>query len=148
MSRSKVRLLHGPFNYTVDSPKLTVEKKKYALFEHTADIGLRVRAKTLKILFQNTALAAFDIIAEKGPSKVIPEKTITIKLKAGTQEELFINWLNELISLSATKEMIFTGFNIRKITLNSIEAQATGKDIAYFRVNTEIKAATYHELKS
>ncbi|MCX5697219.1 MAG: archease [Candidatus Omnitrophica bacterium] len=123
------------------------KNKTYELFEHTADIGLRVKARTLKALFINSALAAFDIIAEKKPSKSNPKKTLSIRLKADNPEELFVNWLNELFSLSAVKELIFTGFDIKKITGNSLEAEGLGMDIKYFKVNTEIKAATYHKLK-
>ena len=39
--------------------------KNYELIEHTADVGIRVRGKGLNELFQNAAVAMFEIIAEE-----------------------------------------------------------------------------------
>lgn len=131
--------------------------KFYEIIEHTADIGIRVQGEGLKDLFKNTARAMFEIMAEKpSVAPALPGgksgqysagKKIDIVLKADNLEELFINWLNELLSLSATKETIFEEFKIDKLDKNSIKAQAIGFNIKNYRVNTEIKAATYHALK-
>ena len=121
--------------------------KTYTLIEHTADIGIRTKGDSLKELFQNTALAMFDIIAGIPTKKSKRKGKITIKEKADNIEELFINWLNELLSLSAVKELIFTDFIIEKLDEHSIKSICIGEGIKNFKVNTEIKAATYHELK-
>jgi len=123
--------------------------KNYELIEHTADIGIRVKGKDLEELFHNAALAMFDIIAEKvkSTSQKSKVKNLEINQKAEDSEELFINWLNELLSLSATKESIFSDFKIHKIDKKNLQATAIGEDVRNYRVNTEIKAATYHQLK-
>jgi SHS2 domain-containing protein len=122
--------------------------KNYELFEHTADIGIRVKGHDLRELFQNAALAMFDILAERENPQSRGNQEIEIKQKADTLEELFVNWLNELLSLSSAKELIFSEFQIKKIDKNSLEALVIGQGIAgYYKVNTEIKAATYHQLK-
>jgi len=126
------------------------EKKIYEIIEHTADIGIRVRAETLPAIFINAAVAMFDIMAEKlltSNSQLPARKEINIRLKAGSPEELFINWLNELLSLSSVKEIIFDSFKIDEIDNNSIKAEAQGSAMKNYRVNTEIKAATHHALK-
>jgi len=122
--------------------------KCYEVIEHTADIGIRVKAKNNQELFEKSALAMFDIIAErrKTKSRSIAKK-ISIVQKASSIDELFINWLNELLSLSAVKELIFTSFKINKLDEFSLNAVAFGEDRGNFRSNVEIKAATYHELK-
>ena len=120
--------------------------KNYELIEHTADVGIRVKASDLKELFTKTALSMFDIIAEPKKEIGIPKK-IEIKLKADNLDELFVTWLNELLSLSATKELIFSDFQIKKIDKKHLDAITSGCDIKNYRINTEIKAATYHELK-
>jgi len=121
--------------------------KTYEIIEHTADIGIRVKGNDLKDLFQNLASAMFDIIAEKKDSSVIKQTKIKIEQKADNLEELLVNWLNELLSLSATKELIFFEFRINKIDKNTLQAIVIGGDIKNYRVNTEVKAATYHQLK-
>lgn len=122
--------------------------KDYEIIEHTADIGIRVRADDLKELFQKAARAMFEIIAEENlPSGPRSARNVTIRQKAEDLEELFVNWLNELLSLSAAKEMIFSDFKIGKLDNNHLQAIATGQEIKNYRVNTEIKAATYCGLK-
>ena len=101
-------------------------------------------------LFSNAAEAAFDIIAEeKSPNHQITKSPVknSIKLKADSREELFIDWLNELLSLSATKELIFSDFKFKKIQDNILEAEVIGKNMENYQVKTEVKAATYHQLK-
>lgn len=122
--------------------------KNYELLEHTADIGIRVKASDLKGLFKNTALAVFDIMAEKSQEQSAAKpQLLHIKIKSEDSEELFVNWLNELISLSATKGIIFSDFKILKLDKNNLEAEVSGNDISGYKLNTEFKAATYHELK-
>ncbi len=124
--------------------------KNYELIEHTADIGIRVRGSDLKGLFKNAALSMFDIIAERKPCiryQVSGIKEIIIRQRADDLEELFINWLNELLSLSAIKEKIFCDFSFKSLDERNLEAEVFGCDIKDYKVNVEIKAATYHELK-
>ncbi len=123
--------------------------KNYELIEHTADIGIRVRGSDLKELFKNTALAMFDIMAEKkrNTQYSIRNTRYIVQQKADDLEELFINWLNELLSLSAIKEKIFCDFRFKKLDEQNLEAEVTGCDIKDYKVNVEIKAATYHQLK-
>ena len=121
--------------------------KNYEVIEHTADIGIRVKGRNLAELFRNAGLAVFDIIAKRQPGKNTRQKTIPIRQTADNIEELFINWLNELLSLSATKELIFTDFHMDTLDERNLKARALGEDFRRYRLNVEIKAATYHELK-
>ncbi len=121
--------------------------KNYELIEHTADVGIKVKGNDLKDLFKNAASAMFDIIAEKKEPKAAKQAKIKIEQKAENLEELFVNWLNELLSLSATKELIFSDFQINKLDENTLQAVVIGDDFKNYKVNTEVKAATYHQLK-
>jgi SHS2 domain-containing protein len=121
--------------------------KNYEIFEHTADIGVRITGKDLKELFKNAGLAIFQISSRKQFTKNKKHSVITIKQEAENLEELFVNWLNELLSLSAAKGLIFYNIKISRLEGNSLEAFCTGSDISNYKVNIEIKAATYCELK-
>jgi len=123
-----------------------MQKVPYKIFEHTADIGITVEAADLNGIFTNAAAAMFDIMAERnGARRRICGKTLDISLAASDQEELLVVWLNELLSLSATKHLVFTEYRINHIDGRSLKASVTGESIKKFRINTEIKAATYHE---
>ena len=125
-------------------------KKDYELLEHTADIRIMVKGAELKDLFANAARAMFDIISDQRPKTTdqrLKNKKFTIKQKAESLDELFVNWLNDLLSLSSAKELIFSDFKIKKINEKEIEAQVSGRPAADYEINTEIKAATYHQLR-
>ena len=121
--------------------------KNYEIFEHTADIGVRITGKDPKELFKNAGLAIFQISSRKQFTKDKKHTVIRIKQKAESLEELFINWLNELLSLSAANGLIFHNIKINKLEGNNLEALCTGSGISNYKVNIEIKAATYCDLK-
>ena len=121
--------------------------KNYEFIEHTADIRIRVKGKDLKELFKNSALAMFEIMGERKNTEHPGQETIAIEQAGQDLEELFVNWLNELLSLSATKELIFSDFQIKKLDQHNLQAVVSGSSIKNYKINTEIKAATYHELK-
>lgn len=89
----------------------------------------------------------FAIIAEPKKPASKNQNKVKIKQKADNLDELFINWLNELLSLSATREIIFDDFRINKLDNQRLEAEAVGEPVENYKVNTEIKAATYHALE-
>jgi len=82
--------------------------KRFEMIEHPSDVGMVAYGKTIRETFENAAFGMFSLMAEL--SDVSTNDSFTVEVKAEDREELFINWLNELLSLSATKELIFTDF--------------------------------------
>ena len=121
--------------------------KRYEQIEHTADVGIKVYGKDLKELFANAAFAMFDIMADLEGLK--GSVTVDIKKEAPNSEELLIEWLDELLYNFYTKTLIFNDFQIIELDEKHIVAKATGRHVGEnrSRLKTEIKAATYHELK-
>jgi SHS2 domain-containing protein len=121
--------------------------KNYEIFEHTADIGISVKVKDLKELFEKAGLSIFEVSSHRQFTKDKTHLNLTIRQKAESLESLFINWLNELISLSAAESLIFHKINVKKIDEGFLEALVTGSSTSNYKVNIEIKAATYHGLR-
>ena len=121
--------------------------KLYEILEHTADIRIRIRAKDIPELFSRSAAAMFDIIAEKRPGKSAQRRELKVVQEAHSLDELFINWLNELLSLSSADEWIFTDFRIDHIDEGRVEAGVIAEAAGSYKINKEIKAATYHQLR-
>ena len=121
--------------------------KRYEQFSHTADIGVRVFGRTLKELFDNAAFAMFDILADLDGLK--GEIVQEIELTAPNYEELLISWLDELLYNFYTKSVIFYKFEILDLAEDFIKAKAHGRAVGANRnrLKTEIKAATYYNLK-
>lgn len=121
--------------------------KKFEVIEHTADIGIRVWGRDLAELFENAALGMTGLITK--PASIQPKKSRKIEVEAGNIESLLVEWLNELIYLTETKNLIFRRYSILDITRSRLSAIAFGEliDTAKHELKAEIKACTYHELK-
>jgi len=121
--------------------------KRYEQFPHTADIGVRVFGGDLKELFENAAFAMFDLLADLEGLRGDIVKDFEIK--ALNKEELLVGWLDELLFNFYTKSIIFFKFDVREISETELEARAFGRPVASNRnrLKTEIKAATYSDLK-
>lgn len=122
-------------------------EKRYEQFSHTADIGVRVFGKTLKELFENAAFAMFDILADL--EGLGGEITQDFEITALNYEELLISWLDELLYNFYAKNIIFYKFEVMELSEDVIRAKAFGRSVSENRnrLKTEIKAATYYNLK-
>lgn len=121
--------------------------KRYEQFPHTADIGIRAFGVDLKELFENAAFAMFDTIADiEGLKKTVQRE---IKVEADNYEELLIAWLDELLYIFYTKQLIFSEFAIKELSEKRLIADVSGRPVGANRnrLKTEIKAATYSGLE-
>jgi len=121
--------------------------KNYQVLEHTADIGIRVKSASLAGLFKSAALAITELSTQKQKNQFLEKHKFVITQKAENVEELFVNWLNELLSLSSAEALIFEDIKINQINEQFVDAIAIGSDSRNYKTNVEIKAATYHQLK-
>ena len=148
MSRSKVRLLRGPFLYFRGE-----KMKKYEIIDHTADIGIRAYGKDLKELFLNAAYAMFEIMLEAIKKKSIfqkrEHKKFILNKEGNNLEEVLVVWLSELLYLFSTEGLVMEKADIQKLDGSFIQAEVTGRMFSpdFYRIKTEIKAVTYHELE-
>jgi SHS2 domain-containing protein len=119
----------------------------YELFEHTADMGLRVRARDLETLFREAAEGLFSIIAGEQPRSE-GSREHAFELQAGSRDDLFFDWLNELLYTSHTERELLRDFEVN-IDGMRLEATARGSplDLAVSDNLREVKAITYHGLK-
>ena len=120
----------------------------YELIDHTADIGIHVRGKTLKDLFVNAARAMFDIMmAKRKGVRAESGKKVRIRIAADSPEEIFVRWLSELLSFSDWKGLVLTKFKIEELSAKGLKAVVEGIPKKFFESQREIKAVTYHDLK-
>lgn len=120
---------------------------EFRTIEHTADIGIEVKADSLEELFEGAALAMFSLIVD--PDEVAPAHERRISLEAGDREELMFMWLNELLFILDSEEMLFSRFEVESLEGGRLEAVVTGEelDLTRHHPQEEIKAATYHEME-
>lgn len=120
----------------------------FELFEHTADVGLRVRAASLDLLFADAGRALSSMLVQDLHA-ILPKQPHTIQLDGGGDlADLMVDWLNELLYLFETRRLIFSHFEV-SVEGGSLCAQVRGEtlDPAQHAADTAIKAVTYHHLK-
>ena len=120
---------------------------KFEILDHTADTGIIAYGENLGKAFENTALGMFSLITEL--KNIKKDQTRKINVSATDRDNLLINWLNELIYLFDVDNLVFSNFDIIRLTDTTISATAYGEkvDLSRHEIKTGIKAATYHMLK-
>ncbi len=114
----------------------------------TADVAFEAYGKDLNELFENAAIALFEIMTDT--SKVEDKKSVKIEIEGNSIEDLLFNWLNELIFYVDAENMFFSKFNV-KIDERQCKlfAECKGENIdpEKHELRTQAKACTYHKLK-
>jgi SHS2 domain-containing protein len=80
-------------------------------FEHGADVGVRGFGATPAEAFEGAAEAVFALLVEK-PSALRAQVEERVEVDAANLEELLVAYLNELISLSDTRRLVFGRFQV------------------------------------
>ena len=132
----------------------------YETFEHTADLGLRVRAADLNQLFVEAAQALFSAIVDD-LTTVDPKQRIDVNLQGDDRSYLLFDWLNELLYRFDTEHLLFGKFEVRissepgalatgsRSSSLTVGASAWGEplDPSRHSLAHEVKAITYHGLR-
>jgi len=111
----------------------------------TSDVMFEAYGKDLEELFENSALALFNVICQV--DKVKSVKKIKVKVKGDDLKDLMINWLQELISLVDVENMFFSRFKVLKIDEKQLEAEIYGEEIKPEKGETVVKAVTYYNFE-
>src|SRR5262245_55139527 len=119
----------------------------YELFEHTADLGLRVRATDLNTLFAEAAACLFSAVLEDIRT-AMPSQSVTVELSGTDREFLLFDWLRDLLLRFDADHMVFGKFEVQ-VRDDGLTGTAWGEplDPARHMLAHEVKAITYHELK-
>ncbi len=118
------------------------------VFDHTADVGLRVRGDSLDDLFRTAAEGLFDFVVANREAVQV-DRVEALSLRSESTVDLFFAWLGELIFRSETGHLLYTRFDVRVAEDGmSLEAEVGGEPIDRDRhvLDHEVKAATRHGL--
>jgi SHS2 domain-containing protein len=124
----------------------SVVAKDFELIDHTADVGVIAYGADLSQAFANAARALFSLIVE--PKSVRETLSRDIELSAPDEESLLVEWLNELIYLFDTENILFRRFEVSELDSGQLRARGYGEKVNSSRhqLRTGVKAATYHML--
>ncbi len=127
-----------------------MEEKPYEIFDHTADVGIIVRGKSIEELFEKAAYGMFDIMVDL--ENVYPMGKYKVKLSSPTIEDLLVDYLSELLYAFSVEFFVMCDFNVKiRERDNDYVLQGIALGEPYQRekhgFKNEIKAVTYHELE-
>jgi len=122
-------------------------EKDFEIIDHTADVGIVAYGADVSQAFANAARALFSLITELDDVAEVLHRDV--ELTAPDEEGLLVEWLNELIYLFDTENIIFKRFDIIKLNNTQLKARSYGEkvDKSKHKLKTGVKAATYHMLK-
>jgi len=119
----------------------------HEIFEHTADLGLRIRSESLDRLFEEAAGALFSVIVAN-PEAVRPVEEVSFTIEGDRHDELLRDWLAELLYTFHAERLVFSQFEV-SLGEGKLTAAVRGEPIepARHEIDVEVKAITYHGLK-
>ena len=119
----------------------------YETFDHTADLGLRIRAADLNTLFAEAGQALFATLVED-IAAVAPARKLDVNIAGTDREYLLFDWLKELLYRFDAEHMLFSRFEVR-VDDNGLHGSAWGEPLDRDRheLAHEVKAITYHGLR-
>ncbi len=115
-----------------------------------ADIAVHCKAKTVEKIFRLNAEALLHVCLEE-PSKLKKVEKCHVLLQHSYLDLLLVKFLNELIFIKDTRELLVYPENIQIIDNDDVvifEADCTGDYITNgYDINIDPKAVTMHEVK-
>jgi SHS2 domain-containing protein len=119
----------------------------FEVFEHTADLGLRIRAADRTGLFVEAARALFStLVANLDGVRCVEQRTF--ELLGDADDYLLFDWLNELLYTYDTERLLLAEFDVQ-LDGERLRAVCRGEraDRSRHDLEHEIKAITYHGLR-
>ena len=122
----------------------------WAVVEHTADVGIEVRAATLEALFVDAAGGFCDAITEV--SRIGAGEERTFEVDAAGLDLLLVAWLEELLFRFETTGVLYPRGEATvegKGDSWSLRARMHGErfDAGRHPLKVQVKAITYHALE-
>ena len=116
--------------------------------DHTADVGVRIIARTPTEAFAAAAEAMFDVMIDRGG--VSRSEVWQVEVDAAGWEDLLVTWLEELLWRHESEGMMLHSPLIGSISPTHLKAVVEGEVFHRDRHErrTQVKAVTYHQLRA
>ena len=114
--------------------------------DHAADLGLRATGATLEEAFCEAARGLFARMVDL--RAVRPRRRYAVHLEAGSDEDLLVEWLSDLLAQKELSGLVFSQFEARitrRERLRFLDGVAEGErlDRSRHRPAIEVKGVSY-----
>lgn len=125
-----------------------MKKVGYRFLDHTADVSVEIRGRSLEEAFEQTAYSLMETITPN-LKLISPETERIITIEAEDKEALLFDFLTEFLYLFDVNELVFNKINIQPIKKDQekylLKAIVRGEkfDKRKHELGSEVKAITY-----
>ncbi len=118
----------------------------FEVIEHTAEVGIIARGRTLGELFSNAAAGMMHFLI--APSAAQRKARRAVAVEAEDLPGLLVAWLNELLLVLNAEGFVPAGYEVTEVTERRMAADVWGEpvDPSRHRFRLDVKAVTYHQL--
>ncbi|MHA1505577.1 MAG: archease [Candidatus Asgardarchaeia archaeon] len=124
---------------------------RYTFLEHTADVYVKVEAKSLEEAFEYCAKAMFEVMTDTSKVRKMEERKV--RVFGSDLYMLLYNWLEELLIYYCSENIVFSEFKVNEIEKTdggyALSASAYGEsfDRERHESRTEVKAITFNMME-
>ena len=114
----------------------------------TADVAFEAYGKDLNEVFENSALAMFEVMVNT--KQIEPKIEKKVEASGEDLQSLMFDWLNKLLVLVDSENLAFSYFDVEVDEKNfRLQAVCKGEEInrEKHETRTVVKAATMHKLR-
>jgi len=114
----------------------------------TADVAFEAYGKDLNEVFENSALAMFEVMVNT--KQIEPKIEKRVEASGEDLQSLMFDWLNKLLVLVDSENLAFSYFDVEVDEKNfRLQAVCKGEEInrEKHETRTVVKAATMHKLR-
>ena len=124
----------------------------FETFEHTADIGLRIKARDLNGLFKDAAEGFYSLVTDLDAFKSSkPDRILEAEMSFQEENaaELFMHWLQELLFYFSARKLVLLEYHFTSLTpmMLKLKAKAVRFDPKTHSSRHEVKAVTHHRFR-
>lgn len=112
----------------------------YQIIPHTADVRLSVSGGSFSELVGEAVAGLMKLLGGRGQGEKVERR---VRLRSLGRTELLVDFLGEVLALSAINREVYDRMEVVKLEETEIEARLAGHRIDSFA--TEVKGVTYHE---
>lgn len=123
----------------------------YEILDHPADIGLRIRGRTMEELFRHAAWGFFDLVTDltvfrQAEAQILPKAQYDFNLEASGLSDLMHLWLRELVYVFSAKRYVLVDFSFLELSETQLRVHGAGSvfDPRRHEQKLEVKAVTHH----